>query len=87
MSSSTEAMSATATPSAGRQRRDAFAPKLEHAYLQLFEPSKDHTVVAGPVGDRQTGTDQLRTVDGHWRRSDAPARTSYRGRTGRVMGT
>ena len=41
MSSSTEAMSATATPSAGRQRRDAFAPKLEHAYLQLFEPSKD----------------------------------------------
>ncbi|MFI7582802.1 peptidase M23 [Kocuria sp. M1N1S27] len=37
MSSTAESMSATAAST----RKDAFAPKLEHAYLQLYQPSMD----------------------------------------------
>lgn len=39
MSSTAESLSATAAT--GKQRTDAFAPKLEHAYLQLYQPSMD----------------------------------------------
>ena len=57
MSSSTTAMSATRTASApptrGQRHRDALAENLQHAYLEVFEPSKDGALdKPGPQMDK-----------------------------------